>query len=142
MRFRLRTLLIALSVIGALSAAAFYYRRAAEKENSAIDAFSSSIALGMSRSRVDALCADACARQRGWIFIPDSFPGSSSVAALYSRTDLGASNHVVWIHFKNDAVVAVLVRIADTARFRPDDAPLDRKDKPSRSLGADFTSSR
>jgi len=142
MRFHLRTQLIVLTVIGALSSATFYYRRAAEKENRTIDAFSSSIVLGMPRSQVNTLCADACARQDGWRFVPDVYPGGSAVAAVYSRTSIGASNHVVWIQFENDVVVAVLVRILDTARYRPDDAPLDRKDKPSRSLGTAFTSSR
>src|SRR5262245_46174521 len=142
MRFRLRTLMIVLAVIGALSSATFYCRRAEERENRAIDAFSSSIALGMPRGHVNALCEDACTRQGGWIFVPDTFPGGSAVAMVSPRTAFGATNHVVWIHFENDIVVAVLVRIADTARFGPDDAPLDRKDKPSRSLGADFTSSR
>jgi len=141
-RYRLRTLLIAIAVVGVLSSVAFYYRLAAERENRTIDSFSSSILLGMSRNQVNALCQDACARQSGWVFVPDAYPGASTVAAVYSRTQIGASNHVVWIQFENNAVVAVLVRILDTGRFRPSDAPLDRTDKPSRTLGADFTANR
>jgi len=133
--------MIVVAVIGVLSSATFYCRRAEESENRAIDAFSSSIALGMPRSQVNALCEDACARRGGWRFVRDAFPGGSAVAKVCPRTALGATNHVVWVHFEDDVVVAVLVRIADTARFRPDDAPPDRKDRPSRNLGADFTSS-
>ena len=139
MRFRLRTLLIVLTVIGALSSATFYYRRAAEDQDRTVDAFSSSITLGMPRSQVDALCANACEKQSGWRYIRDFYPGGAAVSAIYSRTTFGAGNHVVWVHFEKDVVVAVLVRIADTARFRPSEAPPDRLDKPSRSLGADFT---
>lgn len=92
----------------------------------------------MPRAEADKRCQVAASSHR-WHFNPNCYLGGAPIALLSSKLAFGATNHVVWIHYQNDAVVAVLVRTADSAKRRPTDAPLDRKDNPARPLGADFT---
>jgi hypothetical protein len=142
MRFH-RPLPIAVCVIGVALIIAYFFhsRHDAKTQRSAIAAFSTTVTLGMPRNEAVRLCEAACAEHRGWkqrsnVTITDG----SSAAVVESPLRFGASNWIVWVLFDRDTVSAVLVRTEDTNRIKPETAPQDCVDDPSRPLLAGFAS--
>src|SRR5947207_14534880 len=119
MRYRLRTLLIVMATIVMLAGVLIYSWRAAKVQETAIDAFSTTIPLGMPRSQVDQICKAASVEHRGWKYWPEVTPHGSSVAEIESPVTFGVPNHVVYIVFDYYVFAAVLVRTLYTHTQRP-----------------------
>jgi hypothetical protein len=136
-----RPLPIAVCIIGAavVIAYSFHSQHDAKSQRSAIAAFSTTVTLDMPRNEVVRLCEAACAEHRGWKHRPNvTMTDGLSAAVVESPLRFGASNWIVWVLFDRDTVAAVLVRTEDTNRFRPETAPQDRVDDPSRPVLAGF----
>ena len=127
----------ALSVAGYLT----YEHQRAIDQRKEIAAFSAGIAVGMPKGAAMRACESAADEHREWAFKyweTCEIAGGLSAARVDSPLTVGAGNWVVWIVFDGDAVAAVLIRTLDSSRLRPDDAPEDRVDDPSRPQLAEF----
>ena len=131
---------IAAIVIGFVAAIliARSYRVAAE-QRTALASFSSQIGLGMPRHAVDAACKRACVENPEWTYISSVDAFGAPMALVETPLTFGAKNWVVYIVFESDVVAAVLVRIEDTPRLRPNAAPGDRVRDVSAHWLAGFT---
>jgi hypothetical protein len=127
-------LVAAVVVIGFIAVQSW---RSAKEQEKAIDGFSATIPLGMSRSQASQMLETAVNEHPGWRYRPTAF-SHSAVAALESPLAVGATNHVVYVVFDRDVVSAVLVRTEDTARYRPSNAPQDRLLDSALSVLKDF----
>ena len=129
-------LLTALVVVGFILVRSW---RAAKAHEQAIDAFSTTIPLGMPQSQASRMLARAADEHSGWRYRPEALSSGADVAALESPLTFGASNHIVYVVFDQDVVSAVLVRTVDTATLRPPEAPQDRVADPTLNVLKNFT---
>ena len=132
----LLALVLAVGTVGVL----IFQLRPQYSQRGLITNWSRRFDIDMSRQQVVRLCKLACIENPSWSYKDQADPGGErwSSVLLVTPVELGATNWVLYCVFEQDKVVAVLVRTANSRRFRPPDAPNDKLRVPAPSWIEDF----